>query len=83
MSRKWVRVEKLLVVLGVGLLSAYGWARLQNGVESRLAHRSFHQPTALSWCSQAGSYGFTLSREDGPRCRDLDLGMTWEPFLFR
>jgi sortase A len=47
MSGKWARVEKLLLVLGVGLLSAYGWARLQNEVESRLALRRFHQPTVL------------------------------------
>ncbi len=46
-SGKWVRAEKLLLVLGVGLLSAYGWVRLEYGVESRLALRSFHQPTAV------------------------------------
>jgi sortase A len=47
MSTKWGRAEKLLLVLGVGLLSAYGWARLENGVESRLMVRSFHQATTF------------------------------------
>ena len=47
MGGKWGRTEKVLLVLGVGLLSAYGWARLRNGAESRMALRSFHQAAAV------------------------------------
>ncbi len=47
MSGKWGRTEKVLLVLGVGLLLAYGLVRLQNRLESRLALRSFRQPKAL------------------------------------
>ncbi len=47
------RTEKVLVVLGVGLLLAYGLVRLQYGLESRLALRSFHQPTVPQGAKQS------------------------------
>ena len=47
MGGKWGRAEKVLLLLGVGLLSVYGWARLRSGVESRMALRTFHRETAI------------------------------------
>jgi sortase A len=40
-------VEKLLLIVGVGLLSVYGWDRLQSAVASRLALQRFAQSRAL------------------------------------
>jgi len=39
----WRRTEKLLLIVGLTLLAGYGFVRLQSGISSRLAVRSFEQ----------------------------------------
>jgi sortase A len=39
--------EKFLFIAGIGLLSVYGWDRLESGVASRLALQAFAQSQAL------------------------------------
>ena len=45
---KWRRSEKLLLIVGIALLSFYGLARMQSAVSSRLAISAFEQSRVLA-----------------------------------
>lgn len=45
---RWRRTERFLFIMGITLLSLYGFARLQSETSSRLALRSFNQSRLLA-----------------------------------
>lgn len=65
---KWRRTERLLLVIGVVLLSFYGFARLRSGISSRLAVRSFEQTRIPS-----GSEGNATNSPPGEAGQHIDF----------